>query len=373
MSRSESSGGLALVRAAGGQDGAFEIQTVSADGATVVGVFAGARQLDVFRWTEADGLEISDLPGGSPADTSADGRVVAGTSSSGHAFRWTREEGARDLGVLPGHARSLAAATSADGGTVVGLSAATDDATPAWRIFKWTSAIGLVPLQYPDGAVSCETRAGLTTADGDVTFGRCGPADAPRAGLFRWATGCVYLLASFSDGRQADPQLATGDGRVLAGVLEQPGGAPSAFRWTEETGVVLAPAGGFRALAMSRDGRVLVGQRGAIPARWVEGEASIAALPLPAGHALGAVRSISDDGGVGAGEVSASVGSPTVAAIWDGASDVRLVADLLRARGIDLAGATLTSARISADGSTLVGTATVHTANDALWTAPLRP
>lgn len=370
---SESSRGLALTRADPDEGGAFELQTVSADGATVVGVFAGAARLDVFRWTVTGGLEISDLPAGRPADTSADGRVVAGTSPGGHAFRWTREEGARDLGVLPGHARSLAAATSADGGTVVGLSAATADATPAWRIFKWTSAIGLVPLQSPDGAVSCETRAGLTTADGDVTFGRCGPAEAPRSGLFRWATGCVYLLASFSDGRQADPQLATADGRVLAGVLEQPGGVPSAFRWTEETGVVIAPSSGFQTLAMSRDGRVLVGQRGEIPARWVEGEASIAALPLPAGHARGAVRSISDDGGVGAGEVSVSAGAPTEAAIWDGATGVRLVDDLLRARGLDLAGVTLTSARISADGSTLVGTATVHTANDALWTAPLRP
>ncbi|HVX94334.1 MAG TPA: hypothetical protein VHK47_05420 [Polyangia bacterium] len=355
------------------EGGAFELQTVSADGATVVGVFGGAGRLDVFRWTPTSGLEISDLPAGRPADTSADGRVVAGTSPDGHAFRWTREEGARDLGALPGHVRSVAAATSADGGTVVGLSAATDDATPAWRIFKWTPAIGLVPLQYPDGAASCETRAGLTTADGDVTFGRCGPADAPRSGLFRWATGCVYLLASFSDGRQVDPRLATADGRVLAGALEEPGGAPSAFRWTEETGVVLAPGGGFQALAMSRDGRVLVGQRGDLPARWTEGEASIVALPLPPGHARGAVRSISDDGGVGAGEVSASAGSPPAAAIWDGTTGVRLVADLLRARGIDLAGATLTSARISPDGGTLVGTATVHTANDALWTAPLRP
>jgi uncharacterized membrane protein len=369
---------LSLVRAADVADGegAFQLQTVSADGAAVVGVFArpGAARLDVFRWTAANGLEISDVPAGSPAVTSADGRVVAGTSADGHAFRWTKEEGARDLGVLPGHARSVAAATSADGGTIVGLSTATD-AAPAWRIFKWTAAIGLVPLQYPDGADSCDTRAGLTTADGDVTFGRCGPASAPRSGLFRWATGCIYLLASFSDGREAEPQLATSDGRVLAGVLRPSpaGGAPAAFRWTEETGVVLAPSAGFQTLAMSRDGRVLVGQRGTSPARWDEGEASIATLPLPAGYARGAMRSVSDDGDVGAGEVSTSANGATSAAIWEGTFGVRLVSDVLRERGVDLSGITLTSARISPEGTRLVGTATVRAPNDALWTAPLHP
>ena len=74
---------------------------------------------------------------------------------------------ARDLGVLPGDARSEATYVSADGATVYGYSYATESPTPR-RGFRWTSATGMQevasipsPVTYPlptitpppDGAV----------------------------------------------------------------------------------------------------------------------------------------------------------------------------------------------------------------------------
>src|SRR5438552_6112124 len=74
---------------------------------------------------------------------SDDGSVIVGSSwtptSGSHPFRWTRDAGMQDLGVIPGALTSLSAAVSADGAVVCG----TGYANPGSIAWRWTARGGL--------------------------------------------------------------------------------------------------------------------------------------------------------------------------------------------------------------------------------------
>lgn len=106
---------------------------VSADGAVAVGrassVTDGSRP---YRWTEATGLELIELPegfsSGAPvagrSTMSADGSVVVGTmgGAARRGFLWSENSGARVLEPLEGHDISDVYAVSADGSVATGSS-----------------------------------------------------------------------------------------------------------------------------------------------------------------------------------------------------------------------------------------------------------
>jgi hypothetical protein len=327
---------LARAPASAGDTQTFDVDFVSSTGSTVVGSVLhagidGARS-DLFRWTAGQGLALVGLP-------------------------------------------SLAVATSADGNTVIALSAtdAVLNTITGWRPFRCTAAAGDVPLPLPPGMNACDTRAGLTTSDAQTVFGRCSDGSPLSSGMFRWRNGAVDSLGALPPLTYGEPMFMSDDGRVVAGSIAptKPGGASTSFRWTEAGGLVLAatsaapsaPAASpsFEALDMSRDGNVIIGQLGQLPARWIEGKA-VEAWPLPDGFDDGRPLALSDDGSVSEVRPTSdgTTGTPvTVAAIWDETNGVQLVADVLRARGIDLGGASLVTARISGDGMTLAGTATL--------------
>jgi uncharacterized membrane protein len=351
-----------------------------------------------FRWTPSEGTTalaapLDQAPGFTVSDSSADGTVVVG-GAGGHAFRWTAAEGMRDLGVLPGDGYSVALAVTADGGTVVGASSPDDAESPSVRgrkLFEWTAARGIVPLEMPAGMTVCGSRRSLVSADGSAIFGSCSVDGALPIGTFRWTASGVQALSTVPGMTWVEPRFATNDGRVVTGHASERKLGSFTFRWTEATGVVLAtdePGGpvppygtpSLQMWAMSANGSVVVGNVGAIPARWTDAGVP-QRLPLPTGFAGGELLSVSDDGAASAGDVTPPSDPPTsgrdtprtVAAIWDDANGVRLVGDLLGARGVDLQGAALVTAQISADGTTLAGTADVDGKGDGLWIATLSP
>jgi hypothetical protein len=96
-------------------------------------------------------VELGDLPGGRFKSlafaTTPDGGVIVGCSESAaglEAFRWTAEGGMVALGDLPGGAfRSMALAVSADGNTI--LCAATTAAGEEYAV--WTPGEGMRNLR----------------------------------------------------------------------------------------------------------------------------------------------------------------------------------------------------------------------------------
>lgn len=112
-----------------------------------------------FRWSEARGVQLFEDVGvkqgpmhvqSSPSDISDDGRVIVGSHQTGgvegqgamHAFRWTGDVGAVDLGVLPGGVdHSTATAVNADGTVIVGSSGSNVEA------FIWDRASGMRSLE----------------------------------------------------------------------------------------------------------------------------------------------------------------------------------------------------------------------------------
>jgi hypothetical protein len=175
---------------------------VSADGSTMVGLTSedaeaslGSAVLDIFRWTEADGMVAigAALPPGIWGDgerlmVNEDGRVVAGTLNleAGFdypgAFRWSQAEGLTYL--RPGGASYLSISTSMDatGDVIVGML----DDWSSGPTFVWEAGTGAVELatRLEDAGVSIEgwafEGAAEVSGDGRVVagIGLCGGTPA---------------------------------------------------------------------------------------------------------------------------------------------------------------------------------------------------
>jgi probable HAF family extracellular repeat protein len=149
---------------------------VSADGEVVVGrsnsTLAPNGFGEAFRWTAATGMVGLGVqtPGGPTFANglSADGSVIAGTASTpqGHEiFRWTEAGGMELLGDLAGSPSpaSWGLDSSADGSVLVGW---TDDSEP--KALRWTAASGLVDLAGPG---TQGNRVWKVSPDGSVAGG----------------------------------------------------------------------------------------------------------------------------------------------------------------------------------------------------------
>jgi uncharacterized membrane protein len=107
----------AFRRTAGGMEflGLGIAYGVYADGSVV----AGRQGSQIFRWTEAAGMEPLGSGSGEVA-ISADGSTIVGRRNN-LVFRWTEAEGFVSLGDLPGHVNASGAhGVSADGSVIVG-------------------------------------------------------------------------------------------------------------------------------------------------------------------------------------------------------------------------------------------------------------
>jgi uncharacterized membrane protein len=115
---------------------------ITADGSVAVGRSTrAANESRVYRWTEATGLELVELPEGYTSSTSAamseDGSVVVGRMSgtADHSFLWSAGAGAVVLSPLEGHDSCDVYVVSADGSVAAGSSrlGAADSTAVYWR------------------------------------------------------------------------------------------------------------------------------------------------------------------------------------------------------------------------------------------------
>jgi probable HAF family extracellular repeat protein len=104
----------------------------------IVGMSAG----QAIIWSNSG--EISVITGGEAYDINEAGQAV-GTTSESRAFRWSPDEGLRDLGTLPGGSWSTGYAIN-DNGYVVGRNQTLIDSSVYMDGFMWSPENGMVRL-----------------------------------------------------------------------------------------------------------------------------------------------------------------------------------------------------------------------------------
>jgi probable HAF family extracellular repeat protein len=104
----------------------------------VVGSYFGENGSEAYLWRESSGLE--NLGAGGAAAINLLGNVV-GMNSANHAFLWSKANGMRDLGTLPGDNSSSAAAIN-----VLGMVVGTSSSNTGSRAFLWTQRTGMQDL-----------------------------------------------------------------------------------------------------------------------------------------------------------------------------------------------------------------------------------
>ncbi len=328
---------------------------------------------------------LGDLPGGefhSEAQAvSADGLTVVGVSASAdgdQAFRWTAQDGPVGLGDLSGGSfQSKARGVSGDGSVVVGAS----DGWAPEVAFRWTAEEGMVALGLLFGG-DYSSRALAVSADGSVIVGTANSANGDEA--FHWNAdqGMTGLGDLAGGGFGSEAQGASADGSVIVGAgTVTDDMQPWAFRWTEPAGMVpLQPEDYLEAdvactaNTISSDGSTIIGTYWLAPPydttvafRWNQ-EAGFRWLHEPSEESNGCATAVSSDG-------TAIVGwhSQLGAFIWDNPGDALSLQTVLEVRyRLDLAGWAMTTATgISADGLTIVGTGTNASGQTEGWITKL--
>jgi uncharacterized membrane protein len=216
------------------------------------------------RWT-AEGLESVAAPdlGAANAMNEA-GQIIVGDSAPGnsfHAFRWSAFDGFHPLAMLADWTQSSAKAVSADGSITVGFGWGPSTVQSPCR---WTVAQGLQLLPLAGAA---DGYAAAISADGSIIAGRAG------TNAVRWINGAnpAPLGAGNAYG-------ISSDGRVTVGASSF-NGLSRAARWVDNAGAVTVTNLGAvpvisgwpedqvysTALAVSGDGKTIVGYTGVIP------------------------------------------------------------------------------------------------------------
>ncbi|HEV2294719.1 MAG TPA: PEP-CTERM sorting domain-containing protein [Tepidisphaeraceae bacterium] len=212
---------------------------VSGDGSVVVGTSASSTTRHAFRWTRAGGMvSIGD---GIALDANDDGSVIVGSA------RWT-STGASEPGGY---------GVSGDGSVVVGsrISASGLEA------FRWTSTGGMVGLSDLPGG-EFESYAFDVSRDGAVVVGTGTSASGREA--FRWTSAGGMLGLGVLPGHTLSRAFAaSGDGSVVVGGSGNSTSEEIAFRWTSTGGMVgLGALPGYSqsvARGVNGDGSVIVG------------------------------------------------------------------------------------------------------------------
>lgn len=279
-------------------------ENVSADGSTVVGFRSGDLG---FRWTVDEGLDdVPDLPSGeirsSPKGVSADGRFIAGGSNSGlggEAFRWDSSE---TINAGLGQGGTFAWDISDDGSVVAGF------ARNGSRPMRWTEEDG------------------------------------------------VQLLAD----REGIARGISGDGSTIVGISD------GSFRWTDADGLQLVGPGSAR--AVSYDGSVVVGVSSGQAFRWTEETGMVLLGGLPGQRVLSEAYDVTPDGTMVVGWAATELFE--TAMVWDEVRGMRNLNVVLTDLGVDLTGWHLSSVRaVSADGLTVVGSGRNPSGVSEAWVA----
>lgn len=324
---------------------------------------------------KAEIIGLGDLPGGifdSRANSvSADGAVVVGRgllADRSEPFRWTRSEGMVSLGHVPGHLGHEATGVSDDGSVVVGRIDRVESGTVVSEAFRWTSGEGIVPLGASAPGGQAAIRASGVSADGSVIVGAAtGSSEIGTSEIeaFRWTSteGMVGLGNLPGERFSSRATGVSADGSVVVGTSVG-NNETEAFRWTENAGMVGLgdlEGGGYYSSAhdVSDDGLVVVGLSvgdGWNQAfRWSQEEGMVGLGDLPGGGLFSEAFGVSADGSV---VVGSALGAQGIEAFrWSSDSGMHSLADLLIGQGDDLSDWSLLCAAnsVSANGNTIAG------------------
>lgn len=321
-------------------------------------------------------IGLGTLPGAnvsSATAVSADGSTVVGvsafqspTTSGSEAFRWTAGDGMVGLGDLPGGDFSSAAyGVSGDGAVVVGSSRPGPGLQEA---VYWTASSGMVGLGYLPGG-GTDSVATAVSEDGSTIVGQSNSSAGREAYLWTSSGGMVGLgglpgqpVDSIAYGVSADGSTVVG--AVFTTALTEDG-SDVAFVWTQSAGMLdlgVLP-GGYEseARAVTPDGSIVVGASSTgtdvyEAIRWTQAGGMVGLGNLPSGS-NSAANAVSADGSVivGTGYDATSVRSRAL--VWLPGSGPRALQDVLvNDLGLDLTGWELTEAYgVSADGLTIIG------------------
>jgi probable HAF family extracellular repeat protein len=271
-----------------------QVNALSRDGSTALGLAGGPAGGGYFRWTAATGREdlglAAGLPerngawaasdsgniiagwhfGGSPNaiafrrvgsqpfetlgllpqrtqsyahGISGDGSTVVGhcdsgvTSNSGEAFRWTQATGMQGLGYLhPNGSLSRATDISRDGSTIVGYSQSNGPFHP-YEAFVWTQSGGMAGLPIVPGATYPDTSAYAVTANGAVVVGS-GGTPSGHSHAVRWEAGAAIDLGTVDQALFSTAYAVSDNGLVIGGSSSGGTVTDTAFIWTQPTSML---------------------------------------------------------------------------------------------------------------------------------------
>ena len=233
----------------GGKHNAFAYG-VSNDGGVIIGAAQGPKGQRAFMWRRDTGVmqDLGTLPNTLPKESaearavSADGRVVAGTSSSGsggtEAFVWTAETGMVGLGRDPIAKYSTAFNMSPDGAFVIGQLSIWNGTGPTTLGYRWTAITGMVPIESANDAFESVSPIAISL-DGKIIIGNTVPQpDGDETFIWREGIGMMgleaYLKSIGLDIRSMGYSLhavssMSDDGRFIVGNVINPDGNGEAF------------------------------------------------------------------------------------------------------------------------------------------------
>jgi probable HAF family extracellular repeat protein len=347
---------------------------VSGDGAVVA--FSGYDSLSVqhaFLWSaDAGAVDLGQLfsPEGSVTVNALnqDGTVAVGDAAidanSMHAYRWTAGTGMVSLGTLRADQSggSSAAHVSRDGLHVVGWAAA--DGTDYQRAFLWNATDGMRDLGTLRGTPDGWSLARFVSQDGSVVAGQSIHAVSSDTRVFRWtsAGGMTDIGSLRTDGLgYAYLQDMSHDGSVIVGYAGNDDNQTRAFRWAvgmtapEDLGTLRADRSGSSfARGVSGDGTTVVGNaetdgQDARAFRWVNGVMQDLGTLNADGSGFSSAAAASLDGSVVIG--ASATGDDYRAFRWDATTGLMLDLGSLTSTGLGYSEAFA----ISDDGSVIVG------------------
>lgn len=213
---------------------------------------------DAFLWSSTQGLTIIPGEPGTwstvPYAVSSNG-VVAGESRfipRTRTFRWSAQLGMQDLGSLAPNAGAHAWGISDDGQVVVGSGNVDSDV----RAFRWTQSTGPVDLNIP------QSYALALSADGSTIAGNFNPFQSPGTNLFRWTQAAGVEDLGTVGGNDTYPYAISADGSHIVGTTFDVE-LFRAFLWSPSTGIQTLdlPPDAVSAAAQdtSDDARLIVG------------------------------------------------------------------------------------------------------------------
>jgi probable HAF family extracellular repeat protein len=290
---------------------------------------------EAFVYTEADGMQMIPPPSGATvmaAYAVNDSGRVAGSayfgSSSNHAFIWSKGDGFRDLGGMPGSSTVVTVALAINkNGQVAGWGRATDGNNHA---FRWTAATGMTDLGLLPGATQ-SVALGIN-GRGEVVGYSLG-ADGERP--FRW-TEELGMQDMSKGGSVTGQALAINEDGQIAGALmlpDDPYDFASAVVWNASGAMVdvirclyqtnHADGCGAGAVAINKDGTV-VGTNGQNAIIWTSATGVQTLSGVPAGDFASSATGINDSGTV-VGNLYGTSGQRNFGFIWSVAGGYRSV------------------------------------------------